>query len=277
MKVSNRDKLLAIFLAFYVALLPACGNNNPASADKTPPQIPPQATMQMNPSDLKFFRNGTNPAADELAVLSKQNWTTAAVVVTLFNAAVLVAMAIPVAATGAALQEKPTFEDDGKFHWRFTFSEGGPSYDFELVAEVKATVIDWQMFVTSSARGFEKFLWYDGQSNLGGGAGHWQFYDDAQPTTPTNVARIDWQYASDNDASLQFLNNKSGAPGFGDTLGYTVLNDSVSVDFQGASNGKDTTISWNRQTREGYIIASDYKNGQKSCWDSNLDDVACTN
>ena len=63
------------------------------------------------------------------------------------------------------------------------------------------------------------------------------------------------------------------AAGFGNTLTYTVLNDSVSVDFVVASSQNTTEVAWHRQTGEGYIIAPNYKNGSKSCWDGNQDDL----
>ncbi len=277
MKVSKKHKLLSVVLALYMSVLPSCAGNNPATSDETPPTLPSQETMQMSQEDLSLFLSGNMGAQADNQVLTKQNWGTAAVIVAVFNLAVFVGMVIPVAATAAALSHEPTLEADGKFHWKYAYANAINNLEVELIGQALPSVVNWEMYVTSTAPALNNYLWYDGQHQIDGKSGYWQFYDAANPNTQNNLVRIDWQHPSENEATLQFLNNKTDAPGFNDTLTYSVKDDSVSVEILDASNQNSTHIAWHRQTRQGYIIATNYNNGAKACWDSNLDDVVCTN
>jgi len=46
--------------------------------------------------------------------------------------------------------------------------------------------------------------------------------------------------------------------------------------FQAATQDSIQVV-WDMISGEGYIIAPNYNNGQKACWDSNQDDIACPN
>ncbi len=259
-----------------VLLLPLLGCGTSPNAPKPEePSIPsPQMTMLI---DLGIFGGSQQTAkASPDEVLTKQNFITAAAVVTAFNTAVLAGLSVPALATAAALSVKPTFEDDGKFHWKYTYDDGVFSLTLELTAKVGENTVEWEMFVTGNfERPLENFLWYDGQSDFEATAGHWQFYDPNQPDRRVQHVRIDWTVQAEDDRTLTFLNNNENSPRFGDTLTYTVKGDDVTMTFVQAATGATIEVAFNRSTREGYIIAPNYKNGEKACWDGNLEDVAC--
>jgi hypothetical protein len=227
--------------------------------------------------DFSFFNAGpaVEPTIDSPQVGG--NFLAAFVVVTVFNAAVIVALTIPAAAIAAALSVDPTFESDGKFHWNFSYPENNPTLALELTAEVGLQGVVWEMFVTSQTHSppLNNFRWFDGESELDGESGTWQFYDDRQPSQTIPTTLIEWEFVSESDRTLTFNNVHQGMPGFGDVLRYQVAGEDVSMLFVQASTSDSVNISWNMTTEEGFIIAPEYRNGEKSCWDSNQNDVDC--
>jgi hypothetical protein len=47
------------------------------------------------------------------------------------------------------------------------------------------------------------------------------------------------------------------------------------VTYFDKSENSTLEISWDAATNAGYIIAPNYNNGQKSCWDNQLNDTTC--
>jgi hypothetical protein len=273
MKLSIQDKWLIGILCCLMAIFPNCGKS--PNEPSTPPKIPPAGTMFV---DLSFFR--TNPSSQPIQPdepLSKLNFFAALTVVTAFNAAVLIGLSVPAAAAAAALSVEPTFESDGKFHWNFSYPEDNPVLTLELTAEVRLATVKWEMFVTSPTHTppLSDFLWYEGESELDGETGYWQFYDDQQPAQNVETVLIDWQFIADDDRTLTFTNVKVGDPRFGDRLRYQIAGEDVAMLFTEAASGDSVQVAWNMATGEGFIIAPNYRNGQKSCWNSTQDDIDC--
>lgn len=276
MQPSLQDKWLIALMCFLMAspFASGCGES-PTGDDNTPPAVPPQGTMYV---DFSFFK--TNPTDHPIqpdAALIKLNFLTAFAVVTFFNAAVLIGLSIPAAATAAALSVEPTFESDAKFHWNFTYPETNPTLTLELTARVLPATVEWEMRVTSVAPALNDFLWYDGVSDLDGQSGTWQFYNLNQPTQNVETVFIEWEFVADDDHTLTFTNVHQGAQGFGDVLQYQVADEDVSMIFYQAANDDSVHVNWNMTTGEGFIIAPEYQDGQKACWDSTQNDVECPN
>jgi len=277
MKRSNKDRFLILIFTLNLALfLVSCGSDNPTSSEDTPPEIPPTGTMTIDLST--FFGNSNAPVADELQG-ANENFLTALVVVTFVSAFVVVGLSVPVAVTGAALSADPTLEDDGKFHWVYSETVQGSTVTAELTAETQGSEIHWEMFITAQigAVEYDNFLWYEGNSNLEGSSGFWQFYDPSQPNSQVQFVRVDYQYNSETDKTLTFTNNRPGDPGENSTITYVVDGNTVTMTVFRADEDKTTEVSWNRTTGEGYIIAPDYNNGEQACWDENQQDVTCSN
>lgn len=276
MRYSRIEKTFRMILSVCLLTGFSSCSDNPADSNDTPPQIPsPQTTMLIDVS--AFTLNPSKTARiDDRIVNTKQNFLTAAAVVTVFNTTVLLGISVPAAAAAAALSVEPTFESDNKFHWRFTFSENGLNLSLELTAEVNRETVAWEMFVTGNfPTPLEHFLWYDGESQRDGASGHWQFYNPQKPNEKDGIARIDWTFVSEKDRTLIFLNDNDESDGFGDTLTYTVKDDDVKMIFVKASTQETIEVALDAGTKEGHIIAPSYKEGQKSCWDRNLDDAEC--
>ena len=98
MRRSKKDKFLILFLTLNMALFLSCGDTTTGPSDAAP-EVPPTATMSI---DLSLF-NSANLSVPNDAIATKFNFVTAVVVVAAVNVWVVVGLAIPVAATAAAL------------------------------------------------------------------------------------------------------------------------------------------------------------------------------
>lgn len=272
---SRWKKWIFNFVCFFMVYLLGCGNETPTGSNEQAPDIPPLGTMSI---DLSFFNTqGSRQTGTRIdQVLDKNNFITAVAVVTTFNLAVLVGISVPVAATSVALSVEPTLQSDGKFHWNFSYPKNNPTLTLELTAQVLPGVVNWEMFVSRQLpTPLKNFLWYEGQNQINGTSGYWQFYDDKKPTEKHKTVRIDWQYVSEDNRTLTFLNNNEDDQGFGDKLTYSIEGDDVGMLFFRAATKDTIEVAWNKTNGEGYIIAPFYNSGQKSCWDSNQNDVTC--
>jgi hypothetical protein len=246
-----------------------CGDSS-TNPEDNPPEIPPIETMTM---DVSFFAGANLQSSTPT---TKQNFLTAALVVTGFNVAVIAGLFVPTVATAAALSEDPVLGEDDRFHWTFFFEQVSPVISVDLSAQVNQAIVDWQMVVDRQVPPILiDFLWYDGESRIDGTSGHWQFYSVENRVQPNPAVRIDWEFQSEDDRTLTFANNDQASAGLGDWLRYEVLADDFAVTFFNASDTTTTEIVWNQGNGAGSILAPNYNNGERACWDENHDDVGC--
>jgi hypothetical protein len=266
------EKIVILFLCGYMAFLPGCSGDDPASSND-PPDIPPIGTMT---ADFSLFQAGQQALAKSQDSQSNANFLIAGISVLVINSVIILGSVIPVLATAAALSVQPTLEDDGKFHWVFSYPENTPDYSIELTAKVNPEVINWEMLVTHEAQSLDQFKWYDGETQIGDSTGFWQFYDHLKPEQSVQTVRVNWDYRSENKRTLEFIHNEPDHPQNGTTVSYAADNDSVTVEFFDSKKNDTVTISWNRVTGAGYLIAPNHNNGEKACWNDNREDVDCT-
>lgn len=237
-------------------------------ADGARPEMPPVASMQM---DLSYFAQaGGEPAASSMVGL---NWTAAAIRVGVANLGVSLVLAVPVATWGAAAAQTPTVES-GKWHWRFSAQQGSATYGSHVTGYLDGAESVWEMRVTSSPLGLNEFLWFDGRARVDGESGYWAFHDPAT-NSGADVGRIEWTHPAANTWTLRFTDTNGASVNLGDRLDYGVSGNARTVTFFDASTGQAVEVGWDAVLRTGWLIAPGYNNGQKACWDSALNDVAC--
>ncbi len=273
-------KLVPAGLIFSMLWLAAC-EKNPTAPKSQKPNLPPQSSMAV---DLQAFNNNNNAAglsktgADQTAV--GLNFIAARLTVGAINLAVLTHMSVPVLTFAAALSQQPALQDDAKWHWVYSVSNNaGQQFQADLAGWIDESeqVSRWEMRITTSGLGapLNNFLWYEGQAALSNGSGQWDIYDSAQPASSVKAVHIDWDRPSADEATLKFTVVKPRVPENGDVLTYKVDGNSRAVTFFDQSASTTLDISWDAVTNAGYIIAPNYNNGQKSCWDSQLNDTIC--
>lgn len=270
-KAVHFRKGLAVALVCAHLALVSC-EKNPTEANNPKPALPPASSMSV---DLGTFQNHL-PKAGALG----QNFITARLAVAGINLAVLVHMSVPVLTFAAAASQTPVLQDDAKWHWIYTVSNNGQQFQADLAGWIDedAKAVRWEMRITTNAGGLalNRFLWYTGIAALDNGSGEWTIYDHTQPSAGVAVVNITWNNdTAASKASLQFTVVKPGVPENGDTLTYSSEGSARSVVHFDSSASTTLTIAWDAVTRAGYIIAPNYKDGQKSCWDSQLNDVVC--
>jgi hypothetical protein len=206
---------------------------------------------------------------------SSLNFANAAVRVLAAQVATVVVLAVPVATFAAAANSTPTFEDDDRWHWRFTTVQGGYTYMAHLSGAVQGNTVLWDMRITSPtpAPPLDEFVWYGGQGLLDRTSGTWTFYDPATPASSTAVLRIDWTHVSATDHGWEATALTGAASG--DVFNTDVDGNHRMITYLDASEQEFMEIYWNAADGSGYLIAPHYNGGVKACWDADQQDVVC--
>ena len=183
---------------------------------------------------------------------------------------------MPVATFAAAANSTPTFEDDNRWHWRFTTVQGGQTYTAHLSGTVQGNTVVWDMRITSPTHAppLDEFVWYGGQGHLDRTSGTWTFYDPATPGSANAVLRIDWTHASATEHGWEATALAGAADG--DVFTASVDGDDRMVTYLDTSEQDFMEIYWNTADGSGYLIAPHYNGGVKACWDANQQDAACS-
>jgi len=239
----------------------------------SPPELPPLTSMAV---DFSFFGAGGagSAALGPDATMVGPNFTTASLSVLVAQVVAVAVLAVPTATFAAALQAGATY-DDGVWHWRTEATTQGGTWSAHLSGTIQGADALWEMRVTSPSSAtppLQDFLWYSGVSKLDGSSGVWRMYD---PASGAEALRIDWTHASAEAHALTINVTDSGAVEAGNYLMYEVDGDLRTIRYFDASEGTTIEVGWNATTGEGYIIAPSYNGGDKSCWDSAQNNVAC--
>jgi hypothetical protein len=270
-------KLFPVGLVCSILWLVAC-EKNPTDSKSPKPDLPPQSSMAV---DLNVFNSAaglSNAGADQTT--AGLNFVAARLTVGAINLAVFTHMSVPVVTFAAAISQQPSLKDDGKWHWVYSVTDNaGRQFRADLAGWIdeSAQVSRWEMRISTTGLGapLNNFLWYTGQAGLNNGSGQWDIYDAAQPGNSIKVVHIDWDRPSTTNATLKFTVVKPQVPENGDMLTYKAENSNRSVTYFDQSENSTLQIFWDEVTHAGYIIAPNYNNGIKSCWDSQLNDMTC--
>ncbi len=272
---NHRSTIGRTFAVALLAALSACSTDSTGPVDPgTPPDLPPLTSMS---GDFSFFGapSASQRQQPQRASLTSLNFTNAAIRVLAAQVATVVTLAVPVATFAATANNTPTFEDDDRWHWRFTAVQGGHTYTAHLSGAVQGTVVDWDMRITSPTHAppLNEFVWYGGQGRRDRTSGTWTFYDPATPASPTAVLRIDWTHVSATEHGWEATALSGEASG--DVFTSTVEGDDRLITYSDDSEQAFMEIYWNASDGSGYLIAPHYNGGAKACWDVNQQDVSC--
>lgn len=258
-----------------LAALAACNSDSTSSKDPgTPPELPPLTSMS---GDFSLFGTPEAQPAEPLSRAGESglNFANAALRVLAAQVATVVVLAVPAATFAAAANSTPTYEDDNRWHWRFTTVQGGQTYTAHLTGNVQGTMVVWDMRITSPTHAppLDEFVWYGGQGMLDRTSGTWTFYDPSTPALSTAVLRIDWENGSDTQHGWEATALVGAADG--DVFTASVDGNDRLITYMDASEHDFTEIYWNAGDGSGYLIAPNYNEGEKACWDSSQQNVAC--
>lgn len=266
-------KSVSFLLIVLSLVIVGCSDKDPVSP-KESPILPPAESMKI---DVSFFQKGNLTKTTEM--LSKNNFINASLRVGVINTAVILTMSIPTAVFSAAASHQPVWDnDDKKFHWIYTLTYNQLTFKADLAGwlDNQAGEAVWEMFITSNATKptLENFLWYEGRSKLGNKTGWWLIYDPQRPTEKRSLLRLDWDISA-TESTVIFKNVTTGIEGENDLLTYWVNATERKITFWDNSSQQTLEIYWEITNGTGYIVAPDYNNGEKACWDESQNDVTC--
>lgn len=273
--------VIAAALALVSALsLSACSDEAtvPSSSSEAP-VTPPLASMRL---DLSFFGNGSAAATEELGgpaektALARFNWTNAVIRMLIVDAFVDAAFSPPFELFEFVLQSEPKPLGDGAYLWTYRHVENGQEVRVDLTGRITARNISWELRVTDPAHQppFDNALWFRGDSRDDGQQGYWLFEDPARGGA--EYARIDWSSTPGGDTELTIENLDDADEGNGDVVTYGLEGRVASLSYADVSDRATISVQWDVVTGAGSLVAPDYNNGQRACWDANQQDVDCT-
>ena len=272
--IKNRFFIVSLTLILLISFT-ACEKNPTDKEEAQAPPLPPVESMQAN---VNFFSNPLNQSLAKTS-LSKSNFFAAGARVFIINTVVLVSSIVPTSIFVAALSQMPELQSDGKFHWIYTVQQSGNTYSADLAGSIDMpnSEVIWEMYVTCTSYNppLDNFLWYEGRAKIGNKEGWWMFHHDQNPDSLVDVLKIDWQVPDSTHQNLTISNVFDTHSDYGDSLKYQIENDEGYLIFYDASESQTNTINWNSSTGTGYIQWFGYKEGVKSCWDENQDDIDC--
>jgi hypothetical protein len=257
------NKFVAILLALTFTFT-SCSDDDEATPE-TPPEIPPVGSMLMDFSNFEQDGGGRTTSA--------VNWASAAVIVGVWNVAIGVTLAVPVAAFAASINQTPAYDTERKvWVWSFDYDFVGRTYTAELTGKLIEDGVEWKMYI-SQEDGFQDFLWYTGQMDTGGTYGYWLL--NRSPERAVEFLRIDWEKEGEGIGSIKYTDITEGSEGNGSYIEY---GKNANTDFNtfynlyGAKEDESISIEWNDTTGAGRIQIND---GDFQCWDENFQDVDC--
>ncbi len=285
-----------VLLVLLVALLgiQACSDDDPTAppADR-PPSLPDVATMTI---DLSYFNSaqvdrmsiekGGPPVAQ--VVIGKENFINAAVRLYFVELLFWAAIEPPVAAFALAIHSIPQLQSDGSWLWTYIYVKDEIEYRIFLYGTDRGDHTEWRMEVSTnnSQMPLDHFVWFAGEAMKNQSSGYWQFYEPilggAEPaaselsTTPgVQSIRIDWTNGTGDSHELTVLNNMPGGENEGDRLVFSTSLAMSYVEFVDVSEPVVYNVTWYLDG-SGSIEVPDYNNGEKACWDTHQNDVACS-
>lgn len=256
---------ILILLAGFI--FTSCSDDPASFSSDEPPQLPPTESMNV---DFTMFDENQQPKSS-----SNTNFAQAAVRALVMKAVVDLNLAIPRALLDAASESEAEFNEEGEWVWSYSHSSGEDSYEVRLTASRgDGDVVNWQFNVTNTTLGIEDKLFFTGTTEAGGSQGTWTYYA-LQGETNEAVSTINWSVNGEDDVSLRLEVVSDRFDNQGDYIEYAFDGTVKNAIYFDAGEDQTTELNWDVDTKAGYLIAPNYNNGEKACWDESFDNISC--
>jgi len=251
-------------------LMSAC-SDGPSTVNDEPPQLPPAASMEIDFSSLIGGQQSSSTAGRAI-----DNYIQAIYRAGSLENLIDRNLSQPRRLLAAAHDASAELNADQQWQWEYETAIDSVSFGNRAVAErITASVVNWSFFVTSERINAENRLYFSGTSTGNGQEGSWTIHRLSNAAEGDPAARVDWQAGESDNMSLQLqiLTNEHGS--VGDSLSYSTDGPNKTVAYYDASSGRSVTTQWDTTSQAGYIIAPGVNNGERACWDENLQNVSC--
>ncbi|NGP77053.1 hypothetical protein G3570_10445 [Balneolaceae bacterium YR4-1] len=260
-----------LLIVIGAVLVTSC-NDDPASlSNEQPPEIPPVESMSMDFSNFDGYQQNKEALSKEV----NTNFAEAAIRAFVIKSVVDLNLAIPKALLAAASESEAEFNEEGEWVWNYTKNAGNQTYEVRLVAsQQNENEINWQFFVTNSALNISDKLFFEGTTTAGGTQGTWTYYS-LMSSSEEAVSVTNWSVSEEGNVDLRLEVVSDRYNNEGDFIEYSFDGTVKNVVFYNANEDSTTELQWNIETNVGYIIAPNYNNGEKACWNENFENVTC--
>ncbi|HEX6981763.1 MAG TPA: hypothetical protein VF181_03285 [Balneolaceae bacterium] len=263
--------IIPVVLFCTALFLTSCGDN-PSSVDENPPELPSVQTMSM---DFSTFESSSSQKVKSQA--ATDNFNRAAFTASIMKLVVDVNLAIPRTLLAAAANSDAELVEGGKWEWNYSKTANDNTYGVRLVAaRENEETIDWEFYITNSEMGLDNRLFFRGTTIAKAIQGSWSYYSLQSNEADVHVSETTWTVNGENDKhlKLEVISNRNDRQG--DYIEYDFDGTTKKAVYYNAGEDATTTIQWHIETKTGFIIAPDYNNGEKACWDENFQDIACS-
>jgi len=265
-------KILGFFLAALV-LFASCGTNEePMPQQSETPVMPPESSMA---PDMSLFDDQESEASREITV---SNWAYAALNVGVYSLILYKHLAVPVRAFKATINTEAHYnEDAGLWVWEKAFQvpERG-SFAIRLTAEVNGTDVSWTGYV--SGEGYDKYVWFTGESKLNGEMGSWELYDGNKENSQVWLSNA-WEIDRESGKGYTTFTVEKEGDHKGSSITYSIdntmdLNRSVLINNVELSS--EIFVDWSKENKYGRVKSqAHFEDELYHCWDGSLQNTAC--
>lgn len=268
----RRFVTLALVLVTIGMTIISCSDKTTDTTPGNTPSIPPEYSMAMNFSNFEGQYD-----VDQATTEASKNFGQAAFRAGLFKSIVDINLAIPRALLRAASEADVQLNENKDWEWEFNTTAESNEYEVRLTAaRDQAGDASWNFYVTNPQFGLEDKLFFSGVSYEQDTKGSWSYFSLLDSDgKEEKVSQITWTAENEDDLNLRLDVVSNRNDNEGDYLDYTLEGNIKTAVYFDASKGQETTIKWNTETNAGYIIAPDYNEGNKACWDDNFEDTSC--
>ncbi len=256
----------ALCTMLFVLLLAGCDSVSDDDGATAPPVLPADAfslkTDLFNQTNASKSMAGTHFAAAALRV-----WPVSVII-----SANLI---VPVAVTAAALQANP--ERDGTtWTWTTTTVANGREITSQLAGTLQGSSVRWSMRVSyfDGEQTLDEFELYTAVTDASSQTGSWKLYYPINGQS-RNVLNADFAVPSETEATITYSIPASAENNAGDSVRYEADDNARTFDWTQVGEALNHLIIWDADTRVGSIDATNYNQGQKACWDEDLENSAC--
>ena len=262
-KLAQNTVSILLIVALFMA---SCSDANDQPGD--PPSIPSTESMTVSFEGLNSSNKMNTVQQTETNIAVAYLSAVAAGVILEAN------FAIPKVLLSAAENQDAEYLGDGEWQWTYSASGNQGSYSVRLTAQTKKEEVEWNFYVstTSTQVNWDDVLLFSGTSTYDGNEGTWNIFN---PVTETQATSSSWEL---NESLAQVTLSVYDATGSEviSRIVYTATESTKTVLIQDLTEDTETTIEWDINTGAGSITSTGYNNGERACWDENLQDVACS-
>lgn len=278
-----KKSLNVLFLVLTLAFFTACeeGGITPINEQEAPTL--PAAELYTMPVEALTDTDQDTTTINGTNRVTYRNWVHAGVNLVVWNTAVVLNVAVPIAAFGRALNETPVFIGNATFAWTYIYrapaSQGGKIYNIVLTGQYinNGQDVEWVM-TASQIGGFQDFEWFRGV--VATNFSEAQFTLNHKPNNPEPYLLIE-NTNNNSDQTLRYTNINPSNNGMGGYVEYRVesanqFNRAFDVNSGPNQGNQLLEIQWTVPGNQGRVKhPAHFNDSDWHCWNSQLQDTDC--